>query len=247
MNNKFLKKILGIFGYKLIEKQVIKNNRLLSKDSFLTTERILNRLFEKNLINSLIQIGANDGIRFDSLNHFIKKYKTKSLLVEPITSNFEKLKNNYTNCEHITFENSAISVNNEIAYLFKVNPIYIKDYGHHIPGITSFQKKHLIKHGVKRSHIIKEKVNTTNIITLINKHNFNKLSLLFIDAEGYDGKIVIDFFKNCPLNPIIILEYIHIDNETLEELLNKLKNRNYYYFYINENLFCYPNDINFFN
>ena len=37
MNNKILKKKLGLFGYKAIQKELIKKNRLLSEKSFLTT------------------------------------------------------------------------------------------------------------------------------------------------------------------------------------------------------------------
>ena len=82
MNNKILKKLLGLLGYKAIEKDLIKNNRLLSKKSFLTVDRLLNNIFEKKKINNLIQIGANDGQRFDSINHYIKKYKTSQCLYE---------------------------------------------------------------------------------------------------------------------------------------------------------------------
>ena len=92
MKNKLLKKILGIFEYKLIDKNLFKNNRLLSDKSFLTINIILKNIFEKKKINNLIQIGANDGDRFDILNYYIKKYQTKSLLVEPIKQNFEQLK-----------------------------------------------------------------------------------------------------------------------------------------------------------
>ncbi len=83
--------------------------------------------------------------------HLIKKYKIKSLLVEPIKINYEKLKENYKNCNFVSFENSAITVGNEISSLYKVNDKYIKNYSKHIPGITSFDKDHLIKHGVKKN------------------------------------------------------------------------------------------------
>ena len=44
------------------------------------------------------------------INHYIKKYKIKSLLVEPILENFEKLKKNYENyLDFVKLENSAIS------------------------------------------------------------------------------------------------------------------------------------------
>ena len=242
MKNKLLKKVLGIFEYKLIDKNLFKNNRLLSDKSFLTMNMILKNIFEKKKINNLIQIGANDGDRFDILNYYIKKYQTKSLLVEPIKKNFEQLKKNYKNYNFITFDNSAISVNNEISYLYKVDSLKIKNYGNHIPGITSFDKNHLIKHGVKKSHIIREIVNSISIKELIEKHNFKEFELLFLDTEGYDGKIINDFFLNLTIRPIIILEYIHINNEIFKKLVTNLEKNKYLFFSINENMLCFPEE-----
>ena len=141
MKNKIFKKIAGIFGYKLIDKNHVKNNRIIEKNSYLKIEKILKYLFDQKVINYLIQIGANDGFRFDSLNYYIKKYNIKSILVEPIKKNFEDLKDNYKEHKNIIFENLAISVNNEISYLYKVNPLKLKNYlGDHYIGITSFDK-----------------------------------------------------------------------------------------------------------
>ena len=244
MQNKILKKILGLFGYKLIDKKVFKNERLLSSKSYLKINRLLENLFKEKKINNLIQIGANDGERFDILNIYIKKYKVKSLLVEPIKENFNKLKNNYSNCNFIDFENSAISVNNEIFKLFKVNSKYVNMYSNHIPGITSSDIKHLLKHGVSKHHISSENVNTISIEKLLMKYKLKNLDLLFIDAEGYDGKIVIDFLKLDIFKPIIILEYIHIGNEIFKDLIAQLEKKKYIFFSINENLVCYPeNDL----
>ena len=47
MKNKILKKIVGIFGYKLADKNYIKNNRLLEASSYLNIEKVLNFLFSK--------------------------------------------------------------------------------------------------------------------------------------------------------------------------------------------------------
>ena len=60
MNNKFLKKLSNIFGYKLIEKNLIKNNQYFQ--FILNIKLILNNIFNKNKIENLIQIGANDGL-----------------------------------------------------------------------------------------------------------------------------------------------------------------------------------------
>ena len=72
---KLIKKISGLFGYKLIDKNHFKNKRSIATDSFLTVNNLLNILFERKKIQSLVQIGANDGQSFDELNLFIKKYE----------------------------------------------------------------------------------------------------------------------------------------------------------------------------
>ena len=249
MKHKIFKKIVGIFGYKLIEKNHIKNNRILENNSYLNSKKILNFLFDQKKIGYLIQIGDNDGLRFDSLNYYIKKYKTKSILVEPIKDNFEDLKNNYKEYKNIIFENLAISVNDEISYLYKVNPIKLKNYiGDHYIGISSFDKNHLIKHGVKKNGIIKEKLDSISIKDLILKHNINKFELFFVDAEGYDADIVSDFLNSSLIRPVIILEYLHIPNKKFQNLTNLLKEKKYVYFSLKENMFCFPEeDVNFIN
>ena len=242
MKNKLIKKISGIFGFKLVEKKTFKNARLISKYTSLTIKRILSILFDQNEINSIIQIGANDGKSFDELNYFIIKNQTQSLLVEPIKNNFEILKKTYTNFNFINLENSAISVNNEISHLFKVNPKYQGLYGSHIPAIPSFKKNHLIAHGVKNKHILKENIVSISIKDLINKYKIDNFDLFYIDAEGYDGKIVHDFLLTVDIRPIIVFEYIHIDNGFFEILLKKLNDKDYLFFSIAENLVCFPKE-----
>ena len=157
MNIKILKKIVGIFGFKLVEKKLFKNNRLLSNYSFLSTKKILTELFNQKKINSIVQIGANDGVRFDELDGFINEHKIQSLLVEPIKSNFEKLKTKYYDVDFVKLENSAILINEQVSYLYKVDNKHLIHYDKHVPGITSFNKNHLLKHGVKKNTLLKKK------------------------------------------------------------------------------------------
>ena len=65
MKNKLFNKIAGWFGYKIIEKKLHKNNRLIDRFSTLKTESLISTMFKKNLISKIVQIGANDGERFD--------------------------------------------------------------------------------------------------------------------------------------------------------------------------------------
>ena len=243
MKNKILKKITGILGYKLVEKSFVKNIRILENNTYLTTERILGILFRQKKINSLIQIGANDGLRFDTLNYYIKKHKTKSILVEPIKKVFNDLENNYKNYENITLENLAISVNGQISHLYKIDPTKEKRYpSDHFKGIMSFDKGHLIKHGVKKNDITHEDVKSISIKDLINKHNLDIFDLLFVDAEGYDADIIKDFLETSSIRPIIIFEYFHVPNDKFKDLVDILRKKKYLFFSLNENMVCFPEE-----
>ncbi len=242
MHYKFLKKIIGALGYKIIEKNLIKNERLISNYTYLTVDKILKDLFLEDQIKSVIQIGSNNGKRFDNLNFFIKEYMPKVIFVEPIKSNFADLKKNYHSHKNFIFENLAISVNNEVYKLFKVKDSKLHLYDEHILGITSFDQNHLIKHGVKKNHIETEKVESISIKSLINKHSINNFDLLFIDTEGYDANIVFDFLNNSEIRPIIFFEYIHTNHKILDKTLELLKLKKYILFKVEENIFCLPEE-----
>ena len=239
---KFLKKIIGIFGFKIVSKNLVKIDREIDNNNCLSLDKILISIFKDKNITGLIQIGANDGLRFDTINKYIKKYKIKSILVEPIKEYFYQLKENYKDYENIFFENLAISVKDEISYLYKVKTEDLEKYGEHIKAINSYDYKHLIKHGVKKKHMIKEEIKSISIKNLFEKYNFD-INLLFVDAEGYDADIIIDLLKNSNFRPIIIFEYVHIKLSIIQILKNILKEKNYKYIKINENLVCFPADM----
>jgi FkbM family methyltransferase len=244
MNNKILKKIVGMFGYKIIEKNFIKNQNILFEKSDLTIEKILSHLFERKYIKYIVQIGANDGISYEYINYFIKKYKIKSLLVEPIKNNFKLLVKNYKNLNYVNLENCAISSNNEINYLYKVDEKYLKKYDASARAIPSFNYKHLIKHGIKKKHIVKEIINQISFLDLFKKHKINSFDLLYIDTEGYDCNLVNNFLQKIKIRPIIIFEWNHAPNPKLTPCLNLLIANGYFLLPIKYDLLCIPKEKN---
>ena len=244
MNNKILKKIVGIFGYKIIEKNFIKNQSILFEKSNLTVENILDYLLKGKYIKSIVQIGANDGISYEHINYFIRKYKIKSLLVEPIKNNFQLLVKNYKNLNYVNLENCAVSTNNEINYLYKVDEKYLKKYDPSVRAIPSFDYKHLIKHGVKKKHIIKEMINQISFLDLFKKHGVNSFDLLYIDTEGYDCHLVNNFLDKIKIRPIIIFEWIHAPNLNLISCLNTLIDNSYFLLPVKHDLICIPKEKN---
>ena len=126
-------------------------------------------------------------------------------------------------------------------FLHKVNPKYFNKYGTLSSGISSFYKDHLVKHGIKEKHIIKEKVNQISFNELLIKYSINSFDLLLIDTEGYDCRIVNDFFlKIKEIRPIIIFEWSHIKNLELENTFKTIVNNNYSFFSVNDDIFCLP-------
>ena len=224
---KIFSKIVGWFGYKLFNKNYVKNLKSLSKESKLNLDYILGKIFERNNIQSLVQIGANDK-------------NLKAILVEPVPKYFNKLSDNYFGFENIILENYAISETNSITSIFCVRDQYLENYSDHIKGINSFDINHLTSHGVNKKHIEKISVKTIKLSELIIKHSINNLDLLYIDAEGYDANIVLDFLSNNLMKPIIIFEYIHINNTLLDKVIQKLLEKKYSFFEVKENLVCTP-------
>ena len=48
------------------------------------------------------------------------------------------------------------------------------------------------------------------------------------------------FLNDCDSNTIIIFEYIHLDNEVFENLIDQFNNKKYNFFSVEENLICLP-------
>ena len=69
---------------------------------------------------------------------------------------------------------------------------------------------------------------------------------MYIDVEGYDDKIVLDFLDNSKLRPILIFEYIHIKNTSLKILIERLLNENYKILRVDENVICYNENFKIF-
>ena len=242
MIHKILKKFFGALGYKLVDKNLLKSQRLISSKSHLTVKLLIDNLVKKGKVKSLIQIGANDGLRFDVLNKYIKEYKIDSLLVEPVPFYFSKLQDNYSKDNFVKLERSAISKKSGTINMYTVKRDYLDKYDEHIKGINSVNKKHLNKHNVKSNHIEKISVGCLSPKDLLKKYQINNLDLVFIDAEGYDGEIVISFLDYINFKPIIIFEFIHIKYDLFINVIEKLDKKKYNYFNIDENLICFPKE-----
>ena len=246
--NKFLKKILGALGFKILPKETIKTERYIESSS-LNSGDFIKFLISKKKINNIIQIGANDGKSDDFLRSSIN-INTNLLLVEPIKSAFEQLEKNYSGFKNVRFVNKAIDIESGKKNIFSVNPKYYDFYKKKYDSkdvswltvLASFHKKHLEYHGIKSNHIQSTEIDCINFKELIEKYDYQKLDLLVTDTEGYDDVLITNFIQNIDIRPIIILEWIHINKNKAEDLIQLLKVNNYKFFKINKDLICFQNN-----
>ena len=108
--------------------------------------------------------------------------------------------------------------------------------------LASFEKDHLINHGIKINHIHSHDVDCITFNDLILQYNFDKLGLIVMDTEGYDSVLVKDFIENSKLRPVIIFEWIHMKKQIAENIINLLKVNNYEFIKIDKDLICFQNN-----
>lgn len=146
---------------------------------------------------SFVQVGANDGIRFDPLNEFITStcFDLSGLVVEPVPRYFRSLQKTYSASPKIVPVNVAIHNTVQQASLFVVDEGYEKQLPEWALGIASFSRPHLVRPDLPEYCIQEISVPCMSLTELCRLHELTKLDLLQIDAEGYDSEIIrsIDF------------------------------------------------------
>ncbi len=146
---------------------------------------------------TLVNIGANDGLAGDPLREFILTRRWHGLLVEPVPYVFARLQKAYRNVPGVAFEQSAVGEQDTTATFW-----FLRKNRKLPPGydqIGSFSRDNLLLcdemfPGLE-PFITSIEVPCLTLKSLFQKHALTQVDIIFIDAEGYDGKIVkqIDF------------------------------------------------------
>ena len=230
---KIIKKFFGALGYKLVDKGYVKSLRII--DQYLSSpEKIITKLIKEKKIKKIIQVGSNDGIRDDFLRKCLNK-NLEIIFIEPIPSAFKRLKYNYRNFKKSIFLNNAVDTKKLKKKIFSIDPSCSKYYDNFyrdgdeefLSILASFDKNHLIKHGIKDNHIISKDIQTVTFKEILSNYSYFDIDLLVIDTEGYDAILVLNFLRTVKARPVIIFESVHIPNKYLEITLKNLKKNNY--------------------
>ena len=196
-----IKKVFEKAGYTLKKTAFLEHNyhfhtdpRYRKSGDFNPLEQLIYKYIDDDFF--FIQIGANNGKRYDPLNHLITREKEfiSGIAIEPVQEYFSELQLTYEDFSNIKLLRKAIHNTNKECTIYKVNPTK-EGLEEHLKGMSSFDITNLTKDGVLESDIIPETVPCLSFMDLIRTENISKLHLLQIDAEGYDIEIInsIDF------------------------------------------------------
>lgn len=153
-------------------------------------ESVLLRTFPDLLGLNFIQIGANDGRRFDPINPYVTRYAWRGVLVEPVPGNFRHLQRTYAGNARLTFLQAAVDLQpgrRTIYHLREDLPGPVPEWAW---GLASFDRSHLL-HAVKAQGWSEDVIAATDVPAITWPEVWEKLpggrcDLLVIDTEGYD-------------------------------------------------------------
>lgn len=211
----FIRDVIRRFGYEvtrigeidLLESLIYKKNH---KDFF------------------FIQIGANNGQRFDPIFKVVKKLKLRGIALEPIKEYYNELRITYKN-SNVLPVNKAIFEENRAITMYRVKREAItKEWE---KGIASLSADHYKKSKTSVEKIVEETVEAITFEKLIADYNVNGIDLLQIDAEGYDYNL-LKLFPFDKFQPSIInfehgLTYHIMTQDQLSEIISMLISHGY--------------------
>lgn len=156
-----------------------------------------------------IQIGANDGKRFDPIFGIVNKLHLRGLVLEPVKEYFDELVENYKNTKVVPINKAIYTDNKKITIYRVINNSSLPEW---IKGIASIDPDHYKKSNIDKLDIVEEIVDGITFDALLSEYHVINLDLLQIDTEGYDKEIIksIPFEKIKPR--IIHFEHGFADN-----------------------------------
>ncbi|MER8836512.1 FkbM family methyltransferase [Mesorhizobium sp. M0909] len=191
---------------------------------------VLHRLSAIHAPLSFVQVGGNDGITDDPIHDFIVQYGWTGVIVEPVPTLFERLRQTYRETTGIQFEMCACSDSPGIVTFYHVNTE--NDLG---LKISSFSLETIMLHADSipnlKDIVVPIEVSVKRVSQVIDDTRKDKIDAIFIDAEGHDDSVVrgIDLNRHRP--QIIYIEHKHLsyykiyylDRELLEAGYRKIR------------------------
>jgi FkbM family methyltransferase len=176
-----------------------------------------------------IQVGANDGVRFDELYQRVTRVNPRGIVIEPLPRYFARLKMNYEDYPGVTAVNAALHPTDTFVDIHHVDPEKAIAAG--LPawagGIGSLLTDHHKRIEVPESCMTTTRVPALSFARLLDEHSVQHVDLLQIDAEGFDYE-VLRMFPFERLKPLLIkYEHDGLDADARQAAKNLLMKHGY--------------------
>ena len=188
-------------------------------------------------INLIFDVGAHKG---ESINLFLKNMKVKNIVsFEASPLNFKFLENNKKNLEKkfpntkIIIENLALSSDGRVVTFKQFNESSSSTINNINQESRYFKRKFNLLNIQNKKNIYESfKLKTETLDNYMYQNNFNRISFLKIDTEGYEYEILIGLKKKIKSIDTIMFEH-HYDNMIIKEYtfsdINYLLKKNDFY------------------
>ena len=174
-----------------------------------------------------VQIGANDGVIYDPLFPYVRRYHWAGILVEPVPCYFERLKEHHRDNPGLIFENVAIAEHEGVRDFFRLREDldFLPAWCH---GLGTFHREVLLTHKWAlpdiEDYIVTHQVPCITLSTLFHRHRVGTIDLFLVDTEGHDYQVLrqLDLDKIKPR--LIVYEHRYfkpIDLKACESLLTQ--------------------------
>lgn len=175
---KIIKNLLRKFGFQLTR---VGNTEVL-------LESFVRRYYQRDSSFFFIQIGANNGVRYDPIYQIVNELKIDGVVIEPVQDYYDELVKNYQHLKNITPANIAIYSKNTDLTMYRVKKnSKLPDW---VNGIASLNYEHHKKSQTSSEYIVEETVRGVTFDTFITEYDIKKIDFLQIDVEGYDYEIL---------------------------------------------------------
>jgi FkbM family methyltransferase len=167
-----------------------------------------------------VEVGSNDGEKYDHLSSMIHAGGWGGIMVEPVPYVFERLRQNYGNTPGVILENVAIADRDaqlpfyHLAQLGEHEKETVPDW---YDAIGSFVLETLMAHRDKipdlERRVVRTEIPCVTFQTLCAKNGVERVDLILIDTEGFDWEVIksIDFALHRPR--LLVYEHFHLSPE----------------------------------
>lgn len=185
--------------------------------------RFLRRLAGRRLLRAFadacpdavfVEIGANDGVKDDHLRPYILGGRWTGVMVEPVPYVFEKLRANYAGRDGVRFENAAIAETDGTMPFFHLGEGAAGEDPHWYDEIGSFSRETVLQHA-RQVPALEERLAETEVpvltfTSLCERHALDRVDIVVIDTEGYDGRLVRAFPFDRFRPRVLVYEHFHL-------------------------------------